>query len=41
MFLRLPAGARSLGIALLAAAVLAACGSDDNAAPAPSATPAA
>lgn len=40
MFLRLPAGARSLGIALLAAAMLAACGSDDNPAPAAPATPA-
>ncbi len=40
MFLRLPAGARSLGVALLAAAMLAACGSDGNPAPAAPATPA-
>ncbi|QET03921.1 lactonase family protein (plasmid) [Cupriavidus pauculus] len=39
MFPRLPAGARAFGIALLATAVLAACGSDDNATPAQSATP--
>ncbi|TSP12164.1 lactonase family protein [Cupriavidus campinensis] len=41
MFPRFSAGARAFGMALLAAAVLTACGSDDNTTPAPSATPAA
>ncbi|MGO4281325.1 lactonase family protein [Cupriavidus sp. RAF20_2] len=41
MFSHFSAGARAFGVALLAAAVLTACGSDDNTTPAPSATPAA
>ncbi|CAG2129452.1 hypothetical protein LMG19282_00179 [Cupriavidus campinensis] len=41
MFSHFSAGARAFGMALLAAAVLTACGSDDNAAPATQPTPAA